>query len=95
MPSRFEGLGLVCLESLASGLPVIATNAPGLNEAIPENWPLTCQNENVDLLMLVIKEVLDAKYDPKMFEKEAREFVALNFCLTNTVLKYVSLYREV
>jgi glycosyltransferase involved in cell wall biosynthesis len=95
MPSRFEGLPLVCLESLAAGLPVIATNAPGLNEAIPANWPLTCQNENVDALMLVIKDVLDAKYKPNMFEKVAREFVEKKFCLTRTVLKYENLYRGV
>lgn len=34
MPSRFEGLPLLAIESLNSGVPVIAANAPGLNEAL-------------------------------------------------------------
>ena len=37
MPSRFEGLPLVAIESLSSALPVIASRAPGLEEAIPND----------------------------------------------------------
>jgi len=33
-PSRIEGLGLHILEALASGLPVITTNAPPMNEYV-------------------------------------------------------------
>lgn len=33
-PSRLEGLGLHILEALASGLPVITTNAPPMNEYV-------------------------------------------------------------
>lgn len=34
MPSRFEGWGIVALEAQTLGVPVVATNIPGLSEAV-------------------------------------------------------------
>jgi glycosyltransferase involved in cell wall biosynthesis len=39
MPSRFEGLGLVAIEATLAGVPVVATDAPGLREALPADYP--------------------------------------------------------
>jgi glycosyltransferase involved in cell wall biosynthesis len=39
IPSRFEGLGLVAIEATLCGLPVVATDAPGLREALPSDYP--------------------------------------------------------
>ena len=36
-PTRLEGIGLTIMEALASGLPVITTDAPPMNEFITEN----------------------------------------------------------
>ena len=34
MPSRYEGLSLAMIEAMACGLPIIASNGPGLKEFI-------------------------------------------------------------
>ncbi len=39
MPSRFEGLGLVAVEATLCGLPLVASDAPGLREALPADYP--------------------------------------------------------
>lgn len=42
MPSRFEGLPMLVVEALCAGVPVLATNAPGLDEALPDWYPGRC-----------------------------------------------------
>ena len=39
MPSRYEGLGLVAVESLLAGVPVVATQVAGLDEVFPPDCP--------------------------------------------------------
>ena len=34
MPSRWEGFGLVSIELLSAGIPIIANSVEGLNEVI-------------------------------------------------------------
>lgn len=42
MPSRFEGMPLLAIESLCTGVPVLATKAPGLVEVMPGWYPGQC-----------------------------------------------------
>ena len=39
MPSRFEGMPLRAVETLATGIPLLATDAPGLAEVLPDGYP--------------------------------------------------------
>lgn len=39
MPSRWETFGLVAVEAARCGVPVVATDVPGLNEIVPERVP--------------------------------------------------------
>lgn len=94
MPSRFEGLGLVALEALASQIPVIASNVPGLSEAIPDNWPLTFENENIELLTDIVRDVLEGKYNRELLGKEAFYFIKNNFDLKTTIQSYIDVYEK-
>ncbi len=39
MPSRFEGLSLMAIEAALAGLPIVATESPGLSECFPPGYP--------------------------------------------------------
>lgn len=39
MPSRFEGLALTAIEAGLCGLPVVATDVPGLRDTLPDGHP--------------------------------------------------------
>jgi len=42
-PSRYEGMPLVALEALHSGVPAIVSDGPGMIEAYPADWGLRCR----------------------------------------------------
>lgn len=50
MPSRFEGFGLLALEALLAGVPLITTTAPGLDEILPTGYPLAAPVEDTQAL---------------------------------------------
>jgi glycosyltransferase involved in cell wall biosynthesis len=40
LPSRYEGLSLTAIEALAAGVPIVASDVPGLREAVGESGVL-------------------------------------------------------
>jgi phosphatidylinositol alpha-1,6-mannosyltransferase len=59
MPSRLEGFGYVFLEALASGVPVVASNADGGREAIREGeWGLLVNPDKVHEIACAIDSAL-------------------------------------
>lgn len=47
MPSNFEGLATLSIESSLSRTPVIINSCKGLDETLPPNWPLKVNNNSV------------------------------------------------
>lgn len=58
MPSNFEGLVLTSIEASLAKTPVIANNCLGLNETLPENWPLLVQNNDVNQYLYILKNII-------------------------------------
>lgn len=60
LPSRAEGFGIVLIEAGAVGLPVVATNIPGINEFIkPGVNGLLVEPDNPDALADAIAKLLE------------------------------------
>ena len=64
IPSHFEPMGMVAIEAMACGVPVLATDVPGLNEVVKHGvngW--TYPPESVADLIKAIEEVLNCNPD--------------------------------
>ena len=73
MPSRFEGWGISAIESGACGKTVIASNIPGLNDAIIHNKTgILVEPDRSDLLAVEIKKLLENKEERKRLGINAR-----------------------
>jgi glycosyltransferase involved in cell wall biosynthesis len=60
IPSHFEPMGMVAVEAMACGIPVLATDVPGLNEVVKHRvngW--TCAPRSTRALIGAIEEILD------------------------------------
>lgn len=58
MPSRYEGFGLLALETLLSGVPLVVTAAPGLDEVLPSGYPLVAEVDDVPALGALLGSVI-------------------------------------
>jgi glycosyltransferase involved in cell wall biosynthesis len=67
MPSRFEGLPLLAIEVLMAGVPLAATDAPGLAEVIPSDYALRAPVEDVHALGAIVARMID---DPQAARDE-------------------------
>jgi len=74
IPSIYEPFGLVALEALASGKPVIAAKVGGLREILNEKVGLFFQKCNVKDLKKKIKEMKKKRFKTKKIKEIARNF---------------------
>jgi len=94
LPSRYEGFGLVLLEAMASGIPIIASNIDGPAELIMdgENGLLFESNNEFDLA----EKIYDLYENPeKMFDlaKNGQDFVK-DFDISKMCSMYHQLYKD-
>jgi len=94
MPSRFEGLVLISIESSLSKVPVIAAFAKGLSETLPSDWPLQFHLENEQELMFVFDNIKNNKYDLIQLKNQAYAFAAEKFSLSGMIESYSKLYMS-
>ena len=94
LPSEYESFGLVALEAMAAGVPVISTNAGGLPEVningvtgfLSEVGDVDAMSENI--IKLLSDEII---FDEM---KKNTHIQAKKFDIDNIVPQYVELYNR-
>lgn len=90
--SNWEGFGIAALEAMAGGLPVIASNVPGLSEVVGEA-AIKFEKGNAEELADYINKIRGNK---KLADNVAKNCFnrAQEFSVERTVDKYVVLYKD-
>jgi glycosyltransferase involved in cell wall biosynthesis len=94
MPSRYEGLGLLAVEAALLNLPVIATNAAGLREVFPENYPWLAKPGDAEDFARLLQRALDEPTAMLGSIRQAREFAAKRFDPTLMCDGYRKLFTQ-
>lgn len=94
VPSRVEPFGLVAVEALACGTPVVATNEGGLPDFVDERvGALVDVGDALDLAKTIVQEIRsNAKAEKGPF---AAEYALEHFSWSGQVAKMVEVYRRV
>ncbi|MBC2724504.1 MAG: glycosyltransferase family 4 protein, partial [Desulfosporosinus sp.] len=94
IPSRREAYGLVALEGMAIGTPIISSNADGLAELVPNACALTFEAGNVRKLSQALASVQDNPSLQKSLSIKGRQN-ALSFEWSRLAPRYLALLERV
>jgi L-malate glycosyltransferase len=93
LPSRYETFGVVLVEAMACGIPVISTRCGGPEDIVTESTGILIEKNNPAELTSAL-EFMSANL--KSFEKEAiRKYAEENFGIRSFVRHISQLYNEI
>ena len=96
LPSRSEGRPNVVLEAMASGLPCLAFDVPGVNELVTDKVTgyLAAPFEVADFARKLERLLEDAEHRRRLGENGRDAIERMNLKWSETAARYISLYRE-
>lgn len=94
MPSNYEGFGLISVEASLTRTPIIVNWCAGVNETLPEDWPLKVMDNNVaDYIDLYKNKLLS--FDYKELADKAYKYAQEHFSLEKMQKEYEILYKNI
>lgn len=94
-PSRSEGLGLVILEAMAAGRPVVASRVGGIPEVVADGETgLLVPPEDAGALAAAIRRLLEDPVTARRMGEAGRQRVAERYSAERTANLTASLYEE-
>lgn len=95
IPSRTESFGLVALEAYDAGIPVIASNIPGLNEIVRDTETgLLFESENPKDLASNINMLINSQKLANNLTTESSEFVKRYYPNKRVLNEFIDFYHE-
>lgn len=95
MPSRFEGLGLVAVEAILSGIMVIATDADGLREALPDDYPWRAKCGSAESFSQTLVDALSRYEEWPEVLRSAQAFCLERFSPDKMADNYRAVYSSI
>jgi glycosyltransferase involved in cell wall biosynthesis len=96
VPSRWEGLGIVALEAMSLGRPVVASRVDGLSEVVLEGVTgLLVAPESPEALAQAIRKILSDPIQASEMGQAGRRRVEEHFTLLKMRDAYRLLYEEI
>ena len=92
-PSIVEGLSLVSIEAMASGLPLVVTNVPGNDDVVKENGcGIIVQSKNLDDMARALFRILnDSRYRNKLSTLSSK--CSVKYDWSEIAMRYESVYK--
>ncbi|MEQ1884651.1 MAG: glycosyltransferase [Bryobacteraceae bacterium] len=91
--SRWEGFGIAAVEAMASGLPVVVSDVPGLREVVGDAGLTFAAGDSAALAKALGALIVDTAWRESLSRKA--KLRAAGFSIERTADLYAALYREV
>ena len=95
VPSLLEGFGLIALEGMLGGRPVVASRAGGLPEVLGEDGGVLVETGSAEALAAGIRGLLHDPARARAVAAAGRKRAQARFSLDRCVGEYAELYRRV